>query len=415
MDNNLVGVIVDAGHGGIDSGAVNGKLQEKDLNLRAAQYMYDRLLELGIPAKMTREDDEYLPKDERIKKVLSLYNNSPNTILVANHINAGNGEGAEIVYSLRNNSTLADAALKNIGDAGQIMRKVYQRRLPENPNKDYYYILRESGNTEPILVEYGFIDNRNDAVKLENNLEDYVEGVVKAIAEYAGYKYYPPGTDIGGSKTYTVRKGDTLYKIANMFNVSVSDLRRINNLKSDVLQIGQVLKLSEDVFGNTYTVQKGDTLYGIAVMFNTTVDEIKRVNNLTSNNLYIGQELIIPGKDSDNDNIPDNGIDEEEYDIYEVKKGDSLWLIAKNYGITVDELIKMNNLTNLTLQIGDKLKVPVTGNVDNGGNKKTYIVQKGDTLWSIAKANDLTVDELKSLNNLTGNLLSLGQELIVQK
>lgn len=90
MNNNtFTGVIVDSGHGGIDSGAVGNGLKEKDLNLRAGQYMYKRLQELGISAVMTRTDDEYLPKDERIKRVLELYNNSPGVILVANHINAG--------------------------------------------------------------------------------------------------------------------------------------------------------------------------------------------------------------------------------------------------------------------------------------------------------------------------------------
>ena len=76
MNNQgLVGIIVDAGHGGLDSGAVGNNLQEKDLTLQAATYMYNRLQELGIPAKMTRTNDEYLPKEERIKRVKSLYNN----------------------------------------------------------------------------------------------------------------------------------------------------------------------------------------------------------------------------------------------------------------------------------------------------------------------------------------------------
>ncbi len=87
--NNLVGVIVDAGHGGEDPGAVANNLKEKDLNLEAALYMYDRLKELGINAKLTRNTDEYLPKDARIARVKSLFNNSPGVILVSNHINAG--------------------------------------------------------------------------------------------------------------------------------------------------------------------------------------------------------------------------------------------------------------------------------------------------------------------------------------
>lgn len=417
MNNDFVGVIVDAGHGGVDSGAVGNGMEEKNLNLQAAQYMYDRLQELGIPAKMTRTDDEYLPKSERIERVLSLYNNNPNTILIANHINAGGGEGAEIVYSLKNDSTLADMALNNIGEAGQIKRKAYQRRLPEDPSKDYYYILRETGKTQPLLVEYGFIDNTRDAQKLRNNLDDYVEGVVKAIADYTGYTYYPPGTSGGTDGTYVVKKGDTLYKISNMFGISVADLRRFNDLTSDTLQIGQVLKLAESTSSTgNYTVQKGDTLYGIAGMFGTTVDEIKRLNNLTSNTLYIGQKLLIPGSATVPPTVPDDSdSDDEEYDVYVVEKGDSLWLIANNYGISVDELISMNDLSSLVLQIGQQLKVPVTGSVDDDTDSSIYVVKRGDTLWSIARENGLTVDELKRMNNLSSNLLTLGQELVVRK
>ena len=163
-------VIVDAGHGGNDPGAVNGNIKEKYLTLQAAKYIDRRLKELGINSVLTRDDDEYLPREDRIRRINSLTNNQP-AILISNHINAGGGEGAEIVYALRNDSTLADITLQNIGEVGQIKRKVYQRRLPENPNLDYYYILRESGqNTEPILIEYGFIDNIKDQNKLLNYL-----------------------------------------------------------------------------------------------------------------------------------------------------------------------------------------------------------------------------------------------------
>ena len=102
-DNIIEGVIIDAGHGGIDSGAVGNNLEEKNLNLQAATYIYNRLQELGIPSKMTRTDDEYLPKNERIKRVLSLYNNNPNTILISNHINAGGGDGQSVTNIKYNN------------------------------------------------------------------------------------------------------------------------------------------------------------------------------------------------------------------------------------------------------------------------------------------------------------------------
>ena len=393
-NNSLVGVIVDAGHGGLDSGAVGNNLLEKDLTLQAATYIYNRLQELGIPAKMTRTEDEYLPKQDRINKVLSLYNNSPNTLLISNHINAGGAEGAEVVYALKNDSTLADLILDNISEAGQTKRKTYQRRLPENPNKDYYYILRETGNTEPVLIEYGFIDNTKDAEKLKNNITDYAEGVVKAIAEYTNYPYIPNGET---KNEYIVKKGDTLYSIARRFNISVADLKRMNNLQTDDLSVGQTLFLEEQLPQNDleiYIVEKNDTLYSIARKYNTTVDYLKKVNNLTSNTLSIGQQLLVPKTEPLDSNT-----------IYIVQKGDSLWKIAQKFNIPVTELINMNNLENLTLQVNQELIVPDIVEED------TYIVKKGDTLWSVSRENNVDINTLKELNQLTDNLLSIGQVL----
>ena len=335
MNNRLV--IVDAGHGGIDSGAVGNGLLEKDLTLQASKYMYNRLKELGIPVVMTREEDIYLPKEDRIRRVLTLSNNNPNPLLIANHINAGNGEGAEVVYSLRNNSNFATLVLDKIGEKGQIKRKIYQRRLPENPNKDYYYILRETSNTEPILVEYGFIDNKKDADKLRNNLNDYVEGVVEAIALYLGYPY--TNNDLA-KEEYIVEKGDTLYSLSRRFNISIDELKRINNLDSDILSIGQVLKLTDnDTLYDEYLVQKGDSLWAISKKYNIPLTELIEINNLTDLNIKVNQKLLVPKTSN----------------TYIVQPGDTLWSISKNNNLTVNELKELNNLTSNLLSVGQEL------------------------------------------------------------
>ena len=397
-EKKITGVVVDSGHGGSDPGAISGNLQEKDFTLQAANYMTKRLQELGIPVVSVKTTDEDISRAERLKRANQAFNGDPNAILISNHINSGGGEGAEIIYALRNNDTLASMALENIGEAGQKMRKIYQRRLPENPSKDYYYIIRETDPMQSLLVEYGFIDNKSDQKKLQENLNDYVEAVVKAIADYGGYTYIPPGMSTENN-IYTVVKGDTLSKIASEFNTTVAELKRLNNLTTDLLQIGQKLFIPITTGTpnyNTYTVQKGDTLYAIAKMYDITVDELKRLNNITGNNLYIGQQLIVPTTE-----------DPEEYELYTVVKGDSLWLISQKYNVSVDDLIEINNLETVNLQIGDKLKIPKLS------YQKTYIVKKGDSLWSIAKDNNTTVEELKLINNLTSNLLSIGQELII--
>ena len=396
-ERKITGVVVDSGHGGSDPGAISGSLKEKDLTLKAANYMTRRLQELGIPVVSIKTTDEDISRTERLRRANEAFNGDPNAILISNHINSGGGEGAEIIYGLRNDDTLASMALENIGDAGQKMRRVYQRRLPENPSKDYYYIIRETAPMQSLLVEYGFIDNAQDQQKLQNNLEDYVEGVVKAIADYGGYNYLPP--DISSSQdTYMVQKGDTLSKIANQFNTTVEELKKLNNLTSDLIQIGQILFIPVTSISptETYTVKKGDTLYSISQQYGVTVEELKLINNLTNNNLYIGQELKVPTKEIN-----------EDFEIYTVVKGDSLWLISQKYNVSVDDLIEINNLETVNLQIGDKLKIP------KNSTETTYIVKKGDSLWSIAKDNNISVEELKMANNLTSNLLSIGQKLII--
>ena len=413
MNDSNIKIIIDPGHGGLDGGATGNNLIEKDLNLKSSLYMYDRFNELGIPVKITRDSDEYLPKTERVERVKSLYNNEPNVILISNHINAGGGEGAEVVYSLKNDSTLAQSVLNNIGEAGQIKRKIYQRRLPENPNKDYYYILRETGNLEPILIEYGFIDNINDASKLKNNLEDYAEAVVKAVAEYAGYDYVKPGEIIDINKEiYIVKRGDTLYSIARDNNISVAELKNINNITNNTIYVGQELYLKNKIVeeepsenDDIYVVKKGDTLYSISKKLNISINTLKALNKLNTNEIYVGQQLILS-----------NDKNSEEYDVYTVKKGDSLWSISQKYNISVKELIELNNLNNLTLQINQKLKVPKIITIEPEENDtQIYIVEKNDTLWSISRKFNISVNELKELNNLTNNLLSIGQELKIKR
>lgn len=209
MNNKLTGVVIDPGHGGTDSGAIGNNQKEKDYSLIISKYMYDRFKELGIPVAITRDTDKTLSPTERVNNILSSFGNDPNVIVISNHLNSGGGSGAEVIYALRNNNTLANNILDNIKNTGQKVRRTYQRRLPSNMTKDYYFIHRNTGNTEPLIVEYGFIDDKNNIDFLNNNYQELAEAVIKAIMNYKGLPYIPP---VGSSlSTYTVKKGDTLF------------------------------------------------------------------------------------------------------------------------------------------------------------------------------------------------------------
>ena len=398
-------IVIDPGHGGIDSGASGNGIIEKNLTLDISKYMYDRFRELGIPVSITRFDDSTLTPTERVNKILGFYGDNPNVIVISNHINAGGGDGAEVIYALRNSSRFANLIGEELQKEGQNFRKSYQRRLPSDTSRDYYFIHRNTGNTEPVIVEYGFLDSSKDDVgQLKNNYRNLSEAVVRAVLEYIGYEYQP-----SNSLLYVVKKGDSLWSIARKYGLSVDSLKKLNNLNSNMLTIGQTLKVSGEAMTNNdiYIVKSGDTLYGIAARYGVSVNDLKNYNNLSSNTLSIGQQLYIPTGQIALDLV---GTD---YSTYVVKTGDSLFSISSLYNTSVDDLKKINNLSSDVIIVGQQLLVPMNEEVIDTSitNYTDYRVLAGDTLYSIAARNNISVDELKSINNLTNNNLSVGQVL----
>ena len=388
-------IVIDPSKGGRESGVTGNGIVEKDYNLLISEYIFNRLKSLGADVKIIRTTDEYISEDDRANKILNAYGNNSKVVALSNML-GNTGSGAEIIYALRNNSNLASSLAENFDDAGLTVSKYYQRRSENDTSKDYYNIQKDTGLIETIIVNYGNINNINEATNIKNEWEDYAEAVVKSLANYTNVPYYKEGES---QEIYTVKKGDSLWKIANKYNTTVEKLKSANNLKTNTLSVGQKLvipsiSVSPEV-SDTYIVQKGDSLWSIANKFNMTVSELKNLNNLTNNLLSIGQVLKI--KDSSN-----NG-----KTTYTVQKGDSLWVIANKYGITTEELKSYNNLKSNLLSIGQVLKIPQ----GKTSTENIYTVKKGDSLWTIANRSNTTVEKIKVLNNLTSNLLSIGQQL----
>lgn len=391
-------VAIDAAAGGTDNGASGNGLVEKDYTLLVSKYISDRLNTLGIENFLVRNSDETLTDEQRVNKIKNTYGTGNNIIVISNRLNTGGNNGAEIMYPLRSNSRLASSIASNLEEAGQTVLKYYQLRNSSNTALDDDYLIRNTKNNLTIAIDYGYVDNVSDANFLKNNYEALAEAVVKSIANYAGVTYTPASLE----GYYVVQKGDSLWSIASKNNTTVDNIKKLNNLSLNTLQIGQLLKLpgsseeNEVESENIYIVKKGDSLYSISKVYGISVDELKKANNLTSNNLSIGQTLIIPSKKESTNQI-----------TYVVKKGDSLWLIANKYDTTIEKIKTTNNLTSNLLSIGQLLIIPSTSEY------KTYTVQKGDSLWLIANKYNTTVDNIKKLNNLTSNLLSIGQKLII--
>ena len=201
--------------------------------------------------------------------------------------------------------------------------------------------------------------------------------------------------------TVTVQRGDTLSKIAARCGVTVNGILRANPgiTNPNLIHTGQVIilpgaTLPNDTNTDYYYVQNGDTLKRIARKFDTSVDELLRLNPQISNpdRIYAGQRLVVPhrspgsGGGTGGTNVPGST------QVYVVQRGDTLKSIARQFGTTTAVLLQLNpNITNPNLiHVGQRMIVPVPSN--------TYTVQRGDTLGEIAKRFDTSVSALLRLN-----------------
>ncbi|OWY26198.1 LysM peptidoglycan-binding domain-containing protein [Sphingobacteriales bacterium UPWRP_1] len=225
---------------------------------------------------------------------------------------------------------------------------------------------------------------------------------------------------------HTVAPGESLFTIALQYQVPLLDLKEINHLYTMQVEVGQQLLIPDTIAlrtktrsterSATYTVKAGDTLWSIATNFKVGIDELKKLNKLTTNALQVGQSLLIPsasGGSGTTNNTTANLI------AHTVAAGESLWSIAKKYGATIDEVKQLNNLSSNSLSVGQQLKIPNKNNINTGGGgnatEQWYTVKAGDTLNLLSFIFDVTVQDLRRWNNLTSDTLRIGQQLLVKK
>ncbi|MFB3164826.1 LysM peptidoglycan-binding domain-containing protein [Neobacillus sp. 179-J 1A1 HS] len=248
---------------------------------------------------------------------------------------------------------------------------------------------------------------------------------------YAGSAY---------ASEYTVEKGDSLWKIATKYQTTVSELKKLNNLNSDFLQVNQKLQVPAPaqpvptVAASTtasstsvYVIKSGDYLGKIAKQFNTTVNDLKSLNGLTSDRIYMGQALKVPGKTETPTPAPavTSPVESPSTSVYTVVSGDTLSKVGVQYKISVAELKKLNSLRSDMIYVGQKLKVtgkatvttptpaaPVTPPVEPTKTSE-YTVKSGDTLGKISQQYKMTLQKLKELNGLKSDMIYVGQKLKV--
>jgi N-acetylmuramoyl-L-alanine amidase len=190
---------------------------------------------------------------------------------------------------------------------------------------------------------------------------------------------------------HIVKRGESLESIARKYGVSISEIRKWNNLKGERLRVGQRLIVGvkeakeergikkEEIKkeGAVYhIVKKGENLDKIAKKYGISVKELKELNNLKSNKVYVGQKLIIKKEEEKKEakKTRIEKISEKKENLYHiVKRGESLESIARKYGVSISEIRKWNNLKGERLRVGQRLIVGVKEAKEERGIKKEEV------------------------------------------
>lgn len=286
-------------------------------------------------------------------------------------------------------------------------------------------------------------------------------------AKYARRTTAVPGGEISDSETqlvvkyHKVKRGETLSIIARRYGVSVSTLKKWNGLRSSRLKTGQRLRIntyqrvakkeepetvqeelaenkveqpvekpnttvqqSIDVDTKYHTVRRGETLGLIAERYGVTVSRLKDWNDLRSNKIFVGQRLkVVSMVDKGEIEVEGDADVQENATTHKVRRGESLFSIAEDYGVTIDNLKEWNNLSGSSIDAGQTLIVNASAakasKKSSGSSEKKaattkHKVRRGETLGAIASRYGVTVDDLKDWNNLSSSRIDVGQTLIVK-
>jgi N-acetylmuramoyl-L-alanine amidase len=341
-------VAISAGHGGEDPGSIgyDGTTKEKNVTLAISQALYERLQKLpGYKPVMIREGDYYvelkrrpeIARQNRADLFVAIhadwYRNSrargvtvyalsgdradrENSARVAEKENSADllgGVGGDLAlgeldddvaltlvslqmaWSMEQSLMAGTRILNSLAGVTSIRKtKVQQASLQ----------VLNSPDIPSILIETGYLTNPEEAQRLSNR--NFQERMALAIADGVANYFYeapPDGTLVAWQKangviptSYTVKRGDTLSEIAEQFSLSVTELKSINGLQGNTIQIGQVLELpgSDSSLTSEHKIQRGETLSEIAQFYRVSLADLRAANNLRGDRILIGQTLIIP-------------------------------------------------------------------------------------------------------------------------
>lgn len=247
--------------------------------------------------------------------------------------------------------------------------------------------------------------------------------------------------------THRISRGETLAAIASKYKVSINDVKSWNKIQGTRIFAGRSLRIKNNNFSTpqpsqqiavqstnqsnynrsgltTYKVRRGDTLSEIAERFGVSIAQLRNWNNIQGNRINAGQNLTIHGKETTTSLGDQSTKPVANVNYHRVQSGEAISIIAEKYKVSTADIRRWNNLTSNKIIAGSTLKIysdaavhdipeTVSTQQRTTAEVKTHKVKRGESLWTIARAYNTSVNRLKELNNLSENKIVIGQNIIV--
>ncbi|WZL74571.1 LysM peptidoglycan-binding domain-containing protein [Clostridiaceae bacterium 35-E11] len=231
------------------------------------------------------------------------------------------------------------------------------------------------------------------------------------------YSYFRKQCPLG-TVPHIIQPGDTFYGLAKKYNTSISALISANpSINPGNLFIGQTLCIPRQQIyppcpeGNYYTIRSGDALYAIARAYNISIDDLIEANpGINPYILVVGQVICIP--------LAVPPVTCPEGNSYVIQRGDTFYKIAKTFNISLDDLLEANPMIDPDrLLIGQTICIPLaTPPVKCPTGSITYIVKAGDTFAKLSQRFNTTIAEIQKLNpTVNPQTLLVGQSICIPK
>jgi membrane-bound lytic murein transglycosylase D len=228
---------------------------------------------------------------------------------------------------------------------------------------------------------------------------------------------------------YKIKSGDTIGGIAELYNVRASDIRKWNGISGNKIVAGKTLKIYSDSYigkkditttktssGSfvSYTIKNGDNLGAIAERHGVSASDLRKWNGMSGSKIIAGNKLKIYTSSTTQKNVSTtNTVKSDNYSYHRVKRGETISQISEKYKVSISSIRSWNNLSSNKIIAGEKLKIKKGGEILTGGKSYYHLVTRGESLYTIAKKYNTTIQKIKTLNNLSGSKIKAGQKLKV--